>query len=558
MELRPTIRGSLSDLIQCSTPLRPLRRSRLPLFLTAIPVTWFASFSCQQLQANVEPVYGADLFWEQRYLFLNTPPELSHQRFGLPAHETLEVDRQGSRSVVRVPNRPHLARGFGGYRHRGPLPFRYVEPNIVARRTSDDPRALYTGYKDEIVVERILRFLERRYPRHARVHEIGRSVQGRPILALKISDGVDADEDEPAVLFNAAHHGNEPLTPDFAIDLAAVLLSALDPPGDSLLETTRRGFDRSHFKNESGRLKAEYATERLRAYVNDFEIWIVPVVNPDGLSAFWNRDANMGRKNGRETAPPAGFDALDGVDLNRNYPFYWKSSNPAASSPLPDHKYYRGQAAGSEPETKAMMDLARRERFTLALSFHSWATRVLVPYTIDEVMSPFPHVARQIGAQIAAAGQSFLPDRKYEAQRNLYPVDGTDEDWMFFNFGTMAFIVESSFHTPVWETHGQMTIDGLRSLSLRALELCRAGPILTVRVRDTEGRPVPETRLRLKEFAYFEGEQFFSNQHGRYDFFLPAPGEYTVVAGPDRGPHFTQKIRCDRGICPAQITLTGP
>lgn len=531
-----------------------------------------SALACLPASAREDQLQPHELVWHQRFVFIQLDPARRpylQQRLGLSDDDFREVDSgagPGGRSVYRLPKRYPVVGLTAPYRFHGKIPFRYAEPEIVERRRSEDPRELYAGYKDDVVSNRILRYLERRYPSHAKVYEIGKSVQGRPILALKISDNVALEEDEPAFLFNATHHGNEPLTPDFAIDVATVLLSGLDGPEspDKLLELANAEFRQSFFHQVFLSLKPRYRPGRMRSYVEDFEIWVVPVVNPDGLSAFWNKDTGMGRKNGRETAPPLGHDRRDGVDLNRNYPFYWKSGNPRASSDRPDNYYYRGPKAASEPETRAMMALAERQRFVMALSYHSWATKVLVPYTIDEVMNPFPHVAWQIGEKLAAAGVSFLPDRDYEAAKNLYAVDGTDEDWLHHKYGTMAYIIESSFHTPIYEKHGTLCIQGMRPLSLRALELYRLGPVLSVRVHrpgpdeNQPGPALPNVRIRVKDFAYFEGEKTFTNSHGRYDFFLPGPGEYTLEAIRDRTHRTRQKVRCDRGVCDVQITLTGP
>ena len=47
---------------------------------------------------------------------------------------------------------------------------------------------------------------------------------GRPLLALKISDHPERDEDEPAVLLNGSHHGNELLPVEFTLDAVQQLL----------------------------------------------------------------------------------------------------------------------------------------------------------------------------------------------------------------------------------------------------------------------------------------------------------------------------------------------
>ena len=76
--------------------------------------------------------------------------------------------------------------------------------------------------------------------------------------------------------------------------------------------------------------------------------WIViPCLNPDGLAA-------NSRVNGR------------GVDLNRNYP----ASNWTKQD-LKD-RYYPGEAAGSEPEVKAVVHLIKTYEPKLLVHCHSW------------------------------------------------------------------------------------------------------------------------------------------------------------------------------------------
>ena len=94
------------------------------------------------------------------------------------------------------------------------------------------------------------------YPAIARLVDITESystpptVEGRHLFALKISDNVGVNEDEPALLLVSAHHGREITTP-------LITLSAAE------------------------RLTAGYAIDpRIAAAVNGHEIWIAPVWNP--------------------------------------------------------------------------------------------------------------------------------------------------------------------------------------------------------------------------------------------------------------------------------------
>ncbi len=124
--------------------------------------------------------------------------------------------------------------------------------------------------------------------------------EGRHMYAVKISDNVDTDEDEPAVLVVADFHAREIVTP-------VIALYALDQ------FTTQYGVDPT-----------------ITDLVNNNEIWIAPTWNPDGYNYVYNTD-NMWRKNRRV------FAGGTGVDLNRNFPLGWDTacagdSNPASET----------------------------------------------------------------------------------------------------------------------------------------------------------------------------------------------------------------------------------
>jgi protein MpaA len=92
----------------------------------------------------------------------------------------------------------------------------------------------------------------------------------------------------------------------------------------------------------------EGATWRILAALRDgppvkgVDLWVIPVVNPDGL-------VRHTRKNAR------------GVDLNRNYPYRWKDLNGP---------YESGRRAGSEPETRALMAFFAKVRPGHVVSIH--------------------------------------------------------------------------------------------------------------------------------------------------------------------------------------------
>ena len=70
---------------------------------------------------------------------------------------------------------------------------------------------------------------------------IGKSYEGRELWALKITDNVATDENEPEVLFTACQHAREHLTVEMALYLLNVLTRqyGIDPRIKAAVDTPR-------------------------------------------------------------------------------------------------------------------------------------------------------------------------------------------------------------------------------------------------------------------------------------------------------------------------------
>lgn len=385
---------------------------------------------------------------------------------------------------------------------RGELPWAATDPEFRGR-IGRAPEATATGfkidasYKDPAMVEGLLRGYAERFPRYARVHELGRSHGGRPVLAIKISDSPELEEDEPAVLINGAHHGSELLAIEYAMDAVQTLLERVDEP-------------------------------EVRRAVEGLEIWCVPLVNPDGNWHYMHRSRLSGRKNGRDSDGNGEVDAWDGVDLNRNYPFQWGALGELGSRSLAAAGTFRGAGPASEPETNAMMRLARSQRFVAAISFHTLATAILSPYTIDGVMNPENDEAWGVATRLANAAPSQPNGRPYRVRRQLYAVDGTDQDWHRHAHGTVAFIVEGSHHNPREPDVRARAVAATRAVWTELLATVLTGPGITVHVKDTQQRSV-EAEVVIEEMLPRAGERWTSRpRDGRVDRIVPGAGRYTV------------------------------
>ncbi len=260
-------------------------------------------------------------------------------------------------------------------------------------------KALDSEYKTPDEVEQILRQLAERYPELAQLESIGQSSEGRDIWALKISDDVASDDaSEPAVLFNGMHHAREVMTPEIVLDAAEWLL-------------------------------AEYANGNPKAlnWVNNTEIYLVPMVNVDGNAKVWS-GSRMWRKN---------TNYGHGVDINRNYPHLWGSCNGSSASTWSDT--YRGPSAGSEPEVQALMGLVARVKPVFDISYHSYSEIVIYPMGCrGERTAGNRAVVEGIGDQLGA----LVDYEAGTAWELLYSVDGGDIDWMYAVHQVLPYVLE--------------------------------------------------------------------------------------------------------------------
>jgi carboxypeptidase T len=249
--------------------------------------------------------------------------------------------------------------------------------------------------------------LQSEYPGLARVVEIGESLEGRKILALKISDNPSLEEEEAAVFFLGCHHAREWIS----VEVPYLL-------GQYLLEN--------------------YGTDpRIRNLVDQSEIWIVPLVNPDGLEysihvyRYW-------RKNRRANA-----DGSYGVDINRNYGYQWGYDN-VGSSPLPPSGVYRGTGPFSEPETRAVRRLFLEHQPQALVSYHSYSQLILYPWGYTDDPTPADAEMEAI-AQTMSQLMASVRGTVYGYGRggdSLYLTNGDTADWSFGVSGIPSYTVE--------------------------------------------------------------------------------------------------------------------
>ena len=382
------------------------------------------------------------------------------------------------------------------------LPWKWVDPAYLRHRDkgpvpSRDGFRLDLSYKNGAMVGDLLYAWQRRHPNRMRVEQIGTTLQKRPIYAVAIGNDIGASQARPTMLLNGGHHGDEPLSTEFVLDAIQTLLSSHDPGA--------------------------------RRWLDEVVVWAVPMVNPDGNHAFFETSKRFGRKNGRDLDGDGTRAPSEGVDLNRNYPFRWGALGETGSRSDGRSPYYRGASAASEPETKAMVALAKRERFVAAVSYHTGAVALLAPYTIPRVESPQQNEAWALAVELSKHLAPHPQDREFVVLRNLYPVDGTDQDWHRFAHGTVALLVEGALWTPIGPSRRNAVVEAVRPTWTWLLERYLDGPSIAGHVTDSDGRPV-HAEIRIQEQKLKSDERWTTRcRDGRFDRYVTQPGTYHVV-----------------------------
>jgi murein tripeptide amidase MpaA len=280
---------------------------------------------------------------------------------------------------------------------------RTLSPGSVAAAGGGLNGAYHT-YKE---LEADLLALQQKYPAIAKVFVLGESLEGRRIYALKISDNVEREEAQAQVLILGCHHAREWISVEVPFLWGKYLAE-------------------------------NYATNpEVKRLVDRSEVWIVPLVNPDGLE-YTIHAYRYWRKNRRDNGG-----GQFGVDLNRNYEYKW-GLDAVGSSADPSSAIYRGAAPFSEPETRAVRDLFLKKDFRALVSYHSFSQVILYPWSYTDLPSDRDAELRDIAVEMsdrikAVNGRLYKPG---QSGKDLYLSNGDTTDWTFGLSGIPSYTIE--------------------------------------------------------------------------------------------------------------------
>lgn len=251
------------------------------------------------------------------------------------------------------------------------------------------------------------------HPDLASLSSAGKSFEGRNLNLLKISDNAARDENEPEVLITCNQHAREHLTTEMCLRVAA-------------------------------RYTDDYANDpAVKELVDSSEIYLVPNVNPDGAEY----DIAGGEYQGWRKNRQPNEDGSTGTDLNRNWDYQWGCCG--GSSAMPEDETYRGAAAFSAPETKAIADfvdsrvVGGEQQIKAAVDMHTFGELVMWPFgfTAERATEGMTEAEYRRHADLGekmAASNGYTPQQSSQ----LYVNDGGISDWTWGKHKILSFAFE--------------------------------------------------------------------------------------------------------------------
>ncbi|MCP2242136.1 M14 family metallopeptidase [Lentzea aerocolonigenes] len=243
---------------------------------------------------------------------------------------------------------------------------------------------------------------------------LGKTGQGREIIAVKVTQGANGLKDgvRPAVLYSSTQHAREWIS----------------------TEVNRRLLN--HYVN---RFKA--GDNEIKNLLKSTELWFVLVANPDGYQYTFDAE-RLWRKNLRDNDGNGQITVGDGVDPNRNFDEHFNYDNEGSSSATASETY-RGPSAASEPETKAMQGLLDRIKPKFQSNWHSAGQWILYPqgWQTGSPEADNPIYVALAGTDAKPAIAGFDPGISSD---ELYVTNGETTDYADSRNGTVAFTPELS------------------------------------------------------------------------------------------------------------------
>lgn len=230
-----------------------------------------------------------------------------------------------------------------------------------------------------------LKAAEARNPKILRLMSIGKSVKGKDLWVMKISDNVESDETEPEFKYISSMHGDEITGREMTI---------------RLIEEIAQKYGKD---------------QEITDLVNNTEIYIMPSMNPDG--------SELGRRGNANWA-----------DLNRNFPDITRDRE--------------SRPEGRQVENQAIMKFQNERQFALSANFHGGTVVANYPWDSKYELHPFDELLRELSSVYAENNPEMRNSSEFPGGitngAEWYVVRGGMQDWSYTWHNDLQITLELS------------------------------------------------------------------------------------------------------------------
>ncbi len=363
--------------------------------------------------------------------------------------------------------------------------------------------------------ETILEDFVAAYPEICRIEEFGVLPSGRRLLAVVISDNVNEKEAEPQFLYTSSMHGDE-------IAGYPMMLQLID----HLLCSYRDN-------------------DRIANMIDNMEIWINPLANPDGT--YTNDD---------ETVFGATRYNSEGHDLNRNYPDPLIGNVPMNQRPM-------------QIETSFFVDLAEANNFVMSANFHGGTEVLNYPWDTQAELHADDEWWECISLEYVDKVKEVAPSTYFDGFGNgvtngyqWYHVDGARQDYMtYFRYGreiTIELSDQKLLNASDLGEHWEYNKESLLDYMERTLHGFQG-----VVTDALTGEPIDGARMFIRNHDFFHSDVYSNPQGyyarpigiGTYDLVFSAPNYLSVEYADLNISKKHQIIRLDVTLMPEVTSI---
>ena len=316
--------------------------------------------------------------FEEKYIKFELPTVKNRDKVA----RTLTVAKVKGNDVYAYANKKQLANFEAlGYNYEILTNPGDLNSKNLTMATTIEQMADWDRYPTYEVMTEMMEKMVIDYPDICKLENIGQSQQGRNLWVLKISDNVNIEENEPEFLYTGQMHGDEIVDYMMFLRLADYLLN-------------------------------NYGTDDLATeLINNVEIWINPLSNPDGTYTDDNNDISGARRY-----------LANNVDFNRNFP------------DIEDGDHPDGNAWAQE--TVSMINFSNEHNFVMSANSHSGAVCINYPWdTIERLHADndwFYNVSRNYADNVHANSTGYMTDFDDGITNGYawYSISGSRQDYM--------------------------------------------------------------------------------------------------------------------------------